>query len=100
MVGRQRIKGDFMLLAEVIGTVVATQKHKAMVGFKIQVIQPLDPNTGKHEGSPLVAVDVAGAGNGEQVIVSLGSSARKAVGDEDCPVDAAIVGIIDQLDVG
>ncbi len=89
-----------MLLAEVIGTVVATQKHKAMVGFKIQVVQPLEPSTGKPEGNTVVAVDVAGAGRGERVIVTYGSGARKAVGDEDCPVDAAIVGIVDQLDIG
>lgn len=89
-----------MLLAEVIGTIVATQKHKAMVGFKIQVVQPLEPSTGKPLGNPEIAVDVAGAGQGEKVIVTRGSGARKAVGDENCPVDAAIVGIVDQLDIG
>lgn len=87
-------------MAEVIGTVVATQKHELLVGFKIQVIQPLDPRTGKASGGPEVAVDAVGAGRGEKVIVTRGSSARVAVENENCPVDATIVGIIDQLDIG
>lgn len=89
-----------MLIAEVIGTVVATQKHEAMIGLKIQVIQPLDPESTQSAGSPMVAVDAVGAGRGEKVIVTLGSSAGKAVAKENCPVDATIVGIIDQLDIG
>lgn len=88
-----------MLIAEVIGTVVATQKHPAMIGLKIQVIQPLDPESEKPSGSPVVAVDAVGAGRGERVIVTLGSSAGKAVENQGCPVDATIVGIIDQLDI-
>jgi len=89
-----------MIIAEVIGTVVATQKHEALIGSKIQVIQPLDPQSLKPAGSPVVAVDAVGAGNGEQVIVTTGSNASKALGKENSPVDATIVGIIDQLDIG
>ncbi len=89
-----------MLIAEVVGTIVATQKHENMVGLKIQVIQPLDPENGDPSGTPRVAVDAVGAGRGERVIVTGGSSAAKALGRENCPVDAVIVGIIDQLDMG
>lgn len=88
-----------MLIAEVIGTVVATQKHEALVGAKIQVVQALDPRTQKPAGSPIIAIDAVGAGRGEKVIVTTGSNASKAVAKENCPVDATIVGIIDQLDI-
>lgn len=88
-----------MLIAEVIGTVVATQKHEALIGSKIQVVQPLDPKSGKPSGDPVVAVDSVGAGRGEKVLVAFGSNSSKAVAKENCPVDAAIVGIIDQLDI-
>lgn len=88
-----------MLLAEVVGTVVATQKCEAMVGLKIQLIQPLDPRTSKAFGDLEVAIDVVGAGKGEMVIITCGSSARIAVNKENCPIDAAIIGIVDQLDV-
>ena len=57
----------------------------------------LDPR-GKPEGTYLVAVDTVEAGVGETVLIVSGSSARMASGMKDCPVDAAIVGIVDQLD--
>jgi ethanolamine utilization protein EutN len=88
-----------MLIAKVIGTVVATRKHEQLVGSKIQVVQPLVPKTEKPLGEPMVAVDVVGAGVGEVVIVVRGSSARIAVGKASCPVDATIIGIIDQIDI-
>lgn len=88
-----------MVLAEIIGTIVATRKHDLLVGNKIQIVQPIDPKSGKLIGTPLVAIDVVGAGVGERVIVVEGSSARCAVEKDDAPVDATIVGIIDQIDV-
>ena len=88
-----------MLIAQVIGTVVATRKHDQLVGSKIQVVQPLEPRTREPSGEPLVAVDAVGAGVSEIVIGVSGSGARKGVENRDTPVDATIVGIIDQLDI-
>ena len=88
-----------MLIGQVIGTVVASRKHERLVGSKIQIVQPLAPGSGKAEGQPFVAIDAVGAGVGEQVLVVQGSAARIAVDKEDCPVDATIIGIIDQFDV-
>ncbi|NOY87476.1 MAG: EutN/CcmL family microcompartment protein [Deltaproteobacteria bacterium] len=88
-----------MIIARVIGTVVATRKHENLVGSKIQVIQPLDPRTEEPQGGTLVAIDAVGAGVGERVFVVQGSGARQAVGDDGCPVDATIIGIIDEIDV-
>jgi ethanolamine utilization protein EutN len=88
-----------MLIALVIGTVVASRKHERLVGSKIQIVQPLAPCTSTAEGTPFVAVDAVGAGVGERVLVVQGSSARAALDTEGCPVDATIVGIIDQFEV-
>ena len=88
-----------MLIGQVIGTVVASRKHERLVGSKIQIVQPLAPGSGKADGAPFVAVDAVGAGVGEQVLVVQGSAARIAVDRENSPVDATIIGIIDQFDV-
>ena len=85
-----------MLLAKVVGTVVATRKDPRLVANKLMVARPIDPR-GKAEGSYLVAVDTVDAGVGETVLIVSGSSARMASGLKDCPVDAAIVGIIDTV---
>ena len=87
-----------MLLAKIVGTVVATRKDPRLVSNKLLVVRPMDPR-GKAEGAYLVAVDTVEAGIGETVLVVSGSSARMASGMKDCPVDAAIVGIIDTIDV-
>ncbi|PKU24081.1 EutN/CcmL family microcompartment protein [Telmatospirillum siberiense] len=89
-----------MLIGLVIGTVVASRKHERLVGSKIQIVQPLDPRSSAPQGSPFVAVDAVGAGVGEQVLVVQGSAARTAVDIENSPVDATIVGIIDQFEIG
>jgi microcompartment protein CcmK/EutM len=68
------------------------------VSNKLLLVRPVDPH-GKAEGSHLVAVDTVDAGFGETVLVVSGSSARMASGMKDCPVDAAIVGIIDTVTV-
>ena len=87
-----------MILAKVVGTVVATRKDDRLVSNKLLVVRPVDPH-GKTEGNYLVAVDTVDAGSGETVLIVSGSSARMASGMKDCPVDAAVVGIIDQIEV-
>jgi ethanolamine utilization protein EutN len=85
-----------MIVAKIVGTVVATRKDERLVSNKLLVARPVDPH-GKAEGSYLVAVDTVDAGVGETVLIVSGSSARMASGMRDCPVDAAIVGIIDTI---
>jgi microcompartment protein CcmK/EutM len=87
-----------VLLAKIVGTVVATRKDPRLVSTKLLVARPVDPR-GKPEGSYLVAVDTVDAGVGETVLIVSGSSARMAAGMKDCPVDAAIIGIVDQVDL-
>jgi ethanolamine utilization protein EutN len=87
-----------MLLAKIVGTVVATRKDPRLVSNKLMVVRPTDPR-GKPDGNYLVAIDTVDAGVGEMVLVVTGSSARMASGLKDCPVDAAIVGIIDTVDM-
>jgi len=86
-----------VLLAKIVGTVVATRKDERLQSSKLLIARPIDP-TGKPEGNYLVAVDTVDAGVGENVLIVSGSSARMASGLKDMPVDAAIVGIIDQID--
>ena len=87
-----------MLLARIVGTVVATRKDERLVSSKLLLARPIDPS-GADEGHCLVAVDTVDAGVGETVLIVSGSSARMASGLKDCPVDAAVVGVIDQIDV-
>ena len=87
-----------MILAKVVGTVVATRKDERLESTKLLVARPIDPS-GKAEGAYLVAVDTVDAGTGETVLIVSGSSARMAAGLKDCPVDAAIVGVIDSIDI-
>jgi microcompartment protein CcmK/EutM len=87
-----------VLLAKVVGTVVATRKDPRLVSNKLMVARSIDPK-GKAEGGYVVAVDTVDAGVGETVLIVSGSSARMASGMKDCPVDAAIVGIIDTIDI-
>ena len=87
-----------MIIARVVGTVVATRKDERLVSSKLLIARPVDPH-GKVEGTYLVAVDTVDAGFGETVLIVSGSSARMASGLKDCPVDAAIVGIIDTIQI-
>ena len=87
-----------MLLARVVGTVVATRKDPRLVSNKLLLARPVDPK-GQVEGNYLVAIDTVDAGVGETVLIVSGSSARMASGMKDCPIDAAIVGIIDTVTV-
>jgi microcompartment protein CcmK/EutM len=87
-----------VLLAKVVGTVVATRKDPRLVSNKLLLARPMDPR-GKAEGGYLVAVDTVDSGVGDTVLVVSGSSARMAAGMKDCPVDAAIVGVIDTIEL-
>ena len=83
-----------MILARVIGTVVASRKAEGLSGAKLMLIQPLDI-AGKPTGKPLVAVDSVGCGFGEQVFYVKGREAAAPFAPSEVPTDAAIVGIVD-----
>ena len=90
-----------MILGRVAGTIVATRKDPRLEGSKLLIIKPVSPS-GQDESGYLVAVDTVQAGSREMVIVVTGSSARMAEGCKEKPVDACVVGIVDQvaLDAG
>ena len=88
-----------MILARVFGTVVATRKDSRLVSSKLLVVQPIDPRSKIGESNYLVAVDTVDAGVGETVLVVSGSSARMARGLKDRPIDTAIVGIVDAIEL-
>lgn len=87
-----------MYLAKVIGTVVSTTKHVSLNGMKLLIVMRLNAEL-KSEGVTEIAVDTVGAGNGEIVIVSKGSSARLANTKDHSVIDAAIVGIVDNTEL-
>jgi microcompartment protein CcmK/EutM len=88
-----------VLVAKIVGTVVATRKDPRLVSTKLLVVRPVDPRGKAGDGGYIVAVDTVDAGVGETVLVVSGSSARMASGMKDSPVDAAIIGIIDTISV-
>ncbi|KAB2641252.1 MAG: ethanolamine utilization protein EutN [Verrucomicrobia bacterium] len=93
-----------MFLAEVIGQIVATKKDELLVGRKLLLLRPKlvddkDPSRFKDGQNTIVAIDTVGAGEGELVLLCQGSSARNAQGLKSTPVDAAIVAIIDRVEV-
>ncbi len=88
-----------MQIAEVIGTVVATQKHRKFEGAKLLLVQPLTLDD-RPRGPALLAVDGVGAGVHEKVLIVLeGRAAGEALGRKAAPVDAAVVGIVDEVHV-
>lgn len=87
-----------MIIGRVLGTVVATRKDERLRGCKLLLVRPITLQ-GEDESGYLVAIDTVGAGFREKVLVVSGSSARLAEGMKDRPVDAAIVGIIDTVEV-
>ena len=88
-----------MQLARVVGTVVATQKHASFVGAKLLLVQPVTLDD-TPRGTALLAVDSVGAGVHERVLIVMeGRAAGEALGRKGAPVDAAIIGIIDQMDL-
>jgi ethanolamine utilization protein EutN len=93
-----------MFIAKVTGSVVATQKVQAMVGHKLLVVEPYRVDEGdrsklKTTGRTFVAVDTVGAGEGEFVLITQGSSARLTPETKNLPIDAVIIGIVDSVHV-
>lgn len=93
-----------MYLAKVIGSVVSTKKDESMRGRKLLMVRPMlidpnDPSQFKEGTNTIVAIDTLGAGEGELVMLAQGSSARQADGLKQLPVDAAIVGLVDTVNV-
>ena len=88
-----------MLIGKVVGTVVASQKDEKMEGLKFLVLKQVDVEA--REGSNyVVAIDAVGAGVGELVLYASGSSARQTLVTDKRPVDAVVMAIIDQWEVG
>jgi ethanolamine utilization protein EutN len=85
-----------MILARVVGTVVATRKDPRLEGKTLLILKPISPD-GKDEAGYVVSVDTVSAGFRETVIAVSGSSARMAEGCKDTPVDSTIVGIVDKV---
>ena len=89
-----------MILARVVGNVVATRKHDAFHGFKMMLVRPVDP-AGVEAGEEFMAADSVGSGPGETVLVVVeGRSAGQAMRMSQAPLDAAIVAIVDRIDGG
>ena len=82
-----------MLIGKVVGSVVSTRKNENLVGSKFMIIEAM---AGTGDTKRVVAVDNVGAGIGEMVLVATGSAARIGCDLENAPIDAAIVGIIDE----
>jgi ethanolamine utilization protein EutN len=88
-----------MQLARVVGTLVATQKNAKLEGAKLLLVQPLGLDD-RPRGTALLAIDSVGAGVGEKVLIVLeGRAAGDALGRKAAPVDAAIMGIVDHVDL-
>ncbi|NLY66117.1 MAG: EutN/CcmL family microcompartment protein [Tissierellia bacterium] len=87
-----------MRMGKVIGTLVATKKDEKLIGSKLMITQPLDASLNP-KGDPIVAVDTVGAGIGELIIFATGTASRIAARKMDAPIDAAIVGIIDEINM-
>ncbi|MFY9751229.1 MAG: EutN/CcmL family microcompartment protein [Candidatus Acidiferrales bacterium] len=88
-----------MLIARVIGDVVATQKVASHEGRKILLVQPLNLD-GSDRGEAVLALDAVGAGVGERVLLTNdGFSAMTSVGRPNSPIDSAVIGIIDAIDL-
>src|SRR5580693_9829170 len=88
-----------MLIARVIGEMVSTEKHPSHLGSKALVVQPLDLD-GTKRGDPVIAFDAVDAGVGDRVLlVTEGLSAMTSVGRPQSPIDMAVVGVIDRLDL-
>jgi len=81
-----------MIVGKVVGSVVSTRKNEKLIGNKFMIVEPVHM---KGDLSQIVAIDIIGAGIGEYVLVAQGSAARIGCGVETAPVDAAIVGIVD-----
>lgn len=88
-----------MYLGRVIGTLVSTSKNESLIGSKLLIVRKINEKYEELSGSE-IAVDTVGAGVGEIVFVTKGSSARSIFEGKDIPVDAAIIGIVDSVELG
>mgnify|MGYP003702829601 CR=1 FL=1 len=88
-----------MQLGRVIGTVVASRKEATIEGLKLLVVQACDADCNP-TGTNVVAADAVGAGVGEVVLYASGSSARQTEVTQNRPVDATIMAIVDEVEVG
>lgn len=93
-----------MFVAKVTGSVVATQKVDTMVGYKLLVVEPYrvdakDRNKLETTGRTFIAVDTLGAGEGDYVLITQGSSARLTPETKNMPIDTVVVGIVDDVRV-
>jgi ethanolamine utilization protein EutN len=87
-----------MQIARVVGTVVSTQKNRKLHGSTLLLVQPITPG-GAARGAAMLAIDSVGAGVGERVLVVIeGKAAGQALGQKGAPVDAAVIGIIDDIE--
>jgi ethanolamine utilization protein EutN len=88
-----------MLIARVIGEMVSTHKHESHLGCKALVVQPLELD-GSKRGDPVIAMDAVDAGVGDRVLLATeGFSAMTSVGRPQSPIDMAVVGVIDRIDL-
>ncbi|MBA3976357.1 MAG: ethanolamine utilization protein EutN [Candidatus Solibacter sp.] len=88
-----------MLIAKVIGDITSTQKHPTHEGRKLLLVQPLELD-GRDRGVPMVAVDSVSAGVGDRVLLVLdGFAAFTAAGHKQAPIDAAVIGVIDHIEL-
>lgn len=87
-----------MILAKVVGTVVATQKEPKMEGIKLLLLEKIDPVTIKGKNDFIVSLDTVGAGLGEIVFYASGSGARQTSVTQGVPTDASIVAIVDTIE--
>ena len=88
-----------MLLGLVVGTVVASHKEPSLEGLRLMLVRAVDENK-KPTGATVVAADAVGSGVGEMVLYASGSSARQTKVTDRRPVDAVIMAIVDQWEVG
>lgn len=89
-----------MLIARVIGDITATHKHMSHEGQKLLLVQPLELDQKTPRGDAVIAVDAVDAGKGEIVLlVTEGFSAMTSVGRPDSPIDLAVIGVIDRVDL-
>ena len=87
-----------MIIGKIIGNVWATRKNDDLTGLKLMIVEPIEYKD-HAKTYPIVAVDIIGAGVGETVLVTSGSSARVSVGSGNAPIDHVIVGIVDKVDL-
>src|SRR6186997_1378366 len=88
-----------MMIARVIGTLVSTQKEPTIEGLRLLLCQPVNAD-GDKCGAAVVAADAVGAGVGEMILYATGSSARQTTATQNRPVDAVVMAIVDNWEVG